>query len=114
YGPDKLWFYDLSQSGGGCVMDLGIHLADLLLWVLDYPRIVDVRSRLHAAGKLLAKPAGELEDHALAEVQFARAAPARLACSWRLPAGRHAIIEASFYGTRGAAVLHNVNGSFYE
>lgn len=114
HGPDKPWFYDLSQSGGGCVMDLGIHLADLLLWVLDYPRVVDVRSRLHAAGKLLAKPPSGLEDHALAEVQFATGATARIACSWRLPAGRDAIIEAAFYGTRGAAALRNVNGSFYE
>ena len=114
YGPDKPWFYDLSQSGGGCVMDLGIHLADLLLWVLDYPRIVEVRSRLHAAGKLLVKPTTGLEDHALAEVQFDTGATGRIACSWRLSAGRDAIIEAAFYGTRGAAVLRNVNGSFYE
>ncbi|MFY0581591.1 Gfo/Idh/MocA family protein [Cystobacter fuscus] len=25
YGPDKAWFYDPRLSGGGCVMDLGIH-----------------------------------------------------------------------------------------
>src|SRR5205823_9344721 len=24
YGPDKAWFRDREQSGGGCVMDLGI------------------------------------------------------------------------------------------
>jgi predicted dehydrogenase len=114
YGPDKPWFYDLRQSGGGCVMDLGIHLIDLLLLVLDYPRIAGITSRLHAAGKLLAKPAGDLEDHAVAEVQFASGATARLACSWRLSAGQDAMIEAAFYGTRGAAVLRNVGGSFYD
>jgi predicted dehydrogenase len=114
YGPDKPWFYDLSQSGGGCVMDLGIHLIDLMLLVLDYPPVAEVGSRLHASGKLLAKPAAELEDHALAEVQFATGATARLTCSWRLSAGRDAIIEACFYGTRGAAILHNIGGSFYD
>jgi len=31
-----------------------------------------------------------------------------------LPAGRDAVIEAAFYGTRGAAILRNVNGSFYD
>ncbi|HLL45827.1 MAG TPA: Gfo/Idh/MocA family oxidoreductase, partial [Longimicrobiaceae bacterium] len=36
YGPDKPWFYDRSLSGGGCVMDLGVHLVDLALWVLDF------------------------------------------------------------------------------
>jgi predicted dehydrogenase len=114
YGPDKSWFYDLSQSGGGCVMDLGIHLIDLLLWVLDYPAVREVQSRLHADGKLVQKPARELEDHAFAEVQFTNGCTARLACSWRLNAGRDAIIEASFYGTHGAAIIRNVRGSFYE
>lgn len=114
YGPDKPWFYDLRQSGGGCVMDLGIHLIDLLLLALDYPRVAEIRSRLHAAGRLLCKPTIELEDHALAEVQFETGATARLACSWRLSAGRDAIIEAAFYGTRGAVVFRNVGGSFYD
>src|SRR5690554_6240294 len=26
YGPDKPWFYDRNLAGGGCLMDLGIHL----------------------------------------------------------------------------------------
>src|SRR3954453_6671205 len=29
YGPDKSWFYDRDLSGGGCVLDLGVHLVDL-------------------------------------------------------------------------------------
>ncbi|MDB6008239.1 MAG: oxidoreductase domain protein [Gammaproteobacteria bacterium] len=114
YGPDKPWFYDLRQSGGGCVMDLGIHLADLLLLVLDYPRVARVDSRLHAGGRLLSKPARELEDHAFAQVQFEGEVTARIACSWRLSAGQDAVIEAAFYGTRGAGILRNVRGSFYD
>jgi predicted dehydrogenase len=114
YGPDKPWFYDLAQSGGGCVMDLGIHLVDLLLLVLDYAPVARVRSRLYAGGKLLRKPAGELEDHALAELEFVSGATARITCSWRLSAGQDAVIGASFYGTRGALVLRNVGGSFYD
>jgi predicted dehydrogenase len=114
YGPDKPWFYDLRQSGGGCVMDLGIHLIDLLLLVLNYPRIARVDSRLHAGGNLLTKPVRELEDHAFAEIQIESGVTARLACSWRLSAGQDAVIEAAFYGTRGAGILRNVGGSFYD
>jgi predicted dehydrogenase len=114
YGPDKSWFYDLQQSGGGCVMDLGIHLLDLALLVLDYPQVCAVSSRLHRAGMLLKKPADELEDHAFAEVQFSTGATARIACSWRLSAGQDAVIEAAFYGTRAAAILRNIDGSFYN
>jgi predicted dehydrogenase len=114
YGPDKTWFYDQRQSGGGCLMDLGIHLVDLLLWALGFPEVVQVRSRLYSEGKPIA-PCGEaLEDYAVAELQLAQGTVARLACSWRLAAGRDAVIEAAFYGTRGAAMLRNVNGSFYE
>ena len=114
YGPDKDWFYDREQSGGGCVMDLGIHLVDLLLWALGFPEVVEVRSHLYAEGKRLASPASGLEDYATAELRLDSGTVARLACSWRLPAGRDAVIEAAFYGTRGAAILRNVNGSFYE
>lgn len=114
YGPDKTWFYDRGQSGGGCVMDLGIHLIDLLLWALEFPRVASVRSHLYADGKPVAEPASALEDYAVAELRLASGTVARLACSWRLPAGRDAVIEAAFYGTRGAAILRNVNGSFYE
>jgi predicted dehydrogenase len=114
YGPDKSWFYDRSQSGGGCVMDLGIHLIDLLLWALGFPEVTEVRSHLYAEGKPLAEPESALEDYATAELHLESGAVARLACSWRLPAGRDAVIEAAFYGTRGAAILRNVNGSFYE
>lgn len=114
YGPDKTWFYDLKQSGGGCVMDLGIHLVDLLLWVLDFPAVEQVRSHLYAEGRPLRQPGSALEEYAIVDLSLATGTVARLACSWRLPAGRDAVIEAAFYGTRGAAILRNVNGSFYE
>jgi predicted dehydrogenase len=114
YGPDKPWFYDVRQAGGGCVLDLGIHLIDLLLWVLDYPALERITSRLYHRGKLLHPPLTEPEDYASVELQLATGATARLACSWNLPAGCDAVIEASFYGTRGALRLRNVNGSFYD
>ena len=53
YGPDKEWFYDRSRSGGGCVMDLGIHLIDAALWILGFPKILTVNSRLYSQGQQL-------------------------------------------------------------
>jgi predicted dehydrogenase len=111
YGPGKPWFFDPAQSGGGCVIDLGVHLVDLALWTLDFPEVGDVEAVLRAGGRPL-RP-GEVEDHATARFD-AGGASVRLACSWTLHAGRDAVIEAAFYGTRGGAALRNVAGSFYD
>ena len=113
YGPDKPWFYDAALSGGGCLMDLGIHLMDLALWSLDFPGVDHTTSRLFHKGKPLASR-GEVEDYAIGRLDLETGAAVRLACSWNLPAGRDAVIEAAFCGTEGGAVLRNVGGSFYD
>jgi predicted dehydrogenase len=114
YGPDKAWFYDRAQAGGGCVMDLGVHLIDLAFFILGRPKLVDVHSQLFAGGCKLEPRPSQVEDYALATLVFDNGAVARLACSWKAHAGRDCVIEASFHGTRGGASFRNVNGSFYD
>ncbi len=114
YGPDKAWFYDPAQSGGGCVIDLGIHLVDLALWVLDRPQIVRCVSHLMAQGRQWDRQSTVVEDYAVAQMSTTTGAVISLACSWNLPAGHDAVIAATFYGTRGAAAFANVNGSFFD
>lgn len=113
YGPDKAWFYDPAQSGGGCVMDLGIHLLDFLLWTLDFPRCEGVHSRLFAEGRPLEQP-GRVEDYAVARVDLEGGISANLSCSWKLPVGQDALISATFYGSAGGISVRNVGGSFYD
>ena len=99
YGPDKPWFYDPALAGGGCVIDLGVHLVDLAVWILGLePR--EVR------GRMVGEP---VEHWATAELDHVR-----LACSWNLHAGRDAVIRASFHGTDGGVEVRNVGGSFYD
>ncbi|WP_298812742.1 Gfo/Idh/MocA family oxidoreductase [uncultured Sphingomonas sp.] len=112
YGPDKPWFYDRAQSGGGCVMDLGIHLVDLAMW-LTGEDVQSVSSSLFAGGAPLAGR-DTVEDYAVATLTLDNDVTVRLACSWRLHAGQDAVIEASFYGTNGGATMRNVGGSFYD
>ena len=112
YGPDKPWFYDRVQSGGGCVMDLGVHLVDLALWCLGFPKVESVASHLFAGGAPLQRDA--VEDFALATIRLAGGTTVRLACSWRAQAGRDADIAATFYGRDGGAGFRNVGGSFYD
>jgi predicted dehydrogenase len=113
YGPDKPWFYDLSLSGGGCVLDLGIHLIDLMLYALDFPEVKKVNSSLYAKGVSI-KGKNEVEDYANVFMELANDVTAQLACSWNLPAGSEAVIEVTFYGTSGGVALKNVEGSFYN
>ncbi|HEV2079537.1 MAG TPA: Gfo/Idh/MocA family oxidoreductase [Allosphingosinicella sp.] len=114
YGPDKAWFYDPALSGGGCVMDLGVHLVDLALWSLDFPEVTSISSKLLAGGKPLAGRGDTVEDYAVATLELETGAIVRLACSWKLHAGCEAEISAAFYGTQGGAALRNVGGSFYD
>ena len=107
YGPDKPWFYSREQAGGGCLVDLGVHLVDLALWTLDFPP-----ARVRSA-HLVTPPGREVEELALAELDVGGAV-VRIACSWHLHAGRDARIEASFHGDAGGAALANVGGSFYD
>jgi predicted dehydrogenase len=113
YGPDKAWFYDPKLSGGGCVMDLGIHLVDLALWILD-TSVVEVTAQVFANGEPLPIDSKFPEDYAVARLTLDCGAVANIACSWRLHAGRDAMIEATFFGTRGGVAMRNVNGSFFD
>ena len=114
YGPDKLWYYDRVLSGGGCLMDLGIHLVDLLHWLFPEARPMRTTCRIHAGGLPWSPLGKKVEDYAAALVELHNGVTATLSCSWKLPIGRDCEIEASVYGTRGALSLQNVGGSFYD
>lgn len=111
YGPGKPWFFDPALSGGGCVIDLGVHMVDLALWTLGFPPVADVSAALFAKGRPLTPDT--VEDYASARFR-AGGADVRLACSWHLNAGQDAVIAAQFYGTRGGAGFRNVGGSFFD
>ena len=122
YGPDKAWFYDVKQSGGGCLLDLGVHLVDLVLWTLDYPVVSsvvgqlltrDTNGRPAAAGES-AGAGASVEDYAAAQLLLANGTSVQLACSWKAPAGCDAQIGLKFFGREGGAAFQNVNGSFYD
>jgi predicted dehydrogenase len=114
YGPDKPWFYDPALAGGGCVIDLGIHLVDLALWTLGWPAVEGAASRLFSKGRPLGAAGAAVEDYAVATLDLEGGAAVRLACSWHLSAGQDAVIEAAFYGDGGGAAFRNVGGSFYD
>jgi predicted dehydrogenase len=113
YGPDKPWFYDRALSGGGCVIDLGVHLVDLCLWLLGFPPVSGVSARLFAGGARLHAGSEAVEDYATACFEAGDAAVS-LACSWKLHLGQDAVISVAAHGTEGGALFRNIDGSFYD
>jgi predicted dehydrogenase len=112
YGPQSGWFWDRKLSGGGCLIDLGVHLVDLALWLLDFPEVLRARATLMRDGRL-SQP-DEVEDYAIGELNLAGEISVRLACSWNLNAGDDAVISARFFGTQAGAEMHNEDGSFFD
>jgi predicted dehydrogenase len=112
YGPQSGWFWDPELSGGGCLIDLGVHLADLALWLFDFPEVIGARATLLRDGRAVV--ANEVEDFALGELELANGVTVRFACSWNLSAGQDAVIDANVYGTRAGAEMRNVGGSFFD
>lgn len=115
YGPDKGWFYDPAKSGGGCLIDLGVHLVDLALWSLGFPKVYHTTSRMFSKGQLITSSVhNTVEDFVTAKLDLEDNTVVNLSCSWNLPAGQDAVIEATFYGTKGAVSFKNIGGSFYD
>jgi predicted dehydrogenase len=105
YAPDNAWSADPALAGGGCMIDLGIHLLDLARWILGPCEVRVLASTFHGA---------PLEDFAAAHLELESGVLLRLACSWRLHAGCDCVFEITFYGTDGAVSMRNLGGSFFD
>lgn len=115
YSPGQEWCYVRDLAGGGCVMDLGIHLLDQLVWLLGWRDLRIADARLLTRGvPWSATDAGSIEDFAQVIVENGDGAVARLTCAWRASIGQDARIGIELVGTTGGARLRNVGGSFYD
>jgi predicted dehydrogenase len=106
HGPRKGrdWFLDPALSGGGALMDLGVHMMDLVLWVLSPSEAVLKRAELGRRPDLL------VEHSARVELQL-DSVPLDLAVSWDAP-GPETDISVDIDGSRGRLRWNNVGGSF--
>jgi predicted dehydrogenase len=110
------WFCAKERSGGGPLIDLGVHRLDLALWLMGYPEPVavtgstyDVIARERARRE---KRPYTVEDLACGLIKFANGATLILEASWALNIREREHMLTQLCGTRGGLVHRNVGGGY--
>ena len=95
WSPTSDWFFDPVQAGGGALLDLGIHMADLV-------RAVVADEVTEVAAMLTGQP-DQCEDAAVVLLRFASGATGTLHASWiARPGPDH---QLTVFGTAGTLHL---------
>jgi myo-inositol 2-dehydrogenase / D-chiro-inositol 1-dehydrogenase len=92
------WWADPRESGGGTLIDEGIHAFDFLRWLFGDPAAVQA--------SLSSSPSSQVEDTATAMLRWPNGMLAEVATSWSFT-GADSSVE--IYGTEGTALLSGVD-----
>jgi len=82
--PGK-WFSNKSMSGGGPLIDLGVHILDLTLWLMGAPKVISVSGSVYTKfGKHGARTGQtfDVEDFTFAMLKLDNGAVLTLETSW--------------------------------
>lgn len=104
------WFLSKEKSGGGPLIDLGVHVLDLALWFMGNPRAIAVSGAVsHHFGERLGRGTPvDVEDMASAYVRLENGAIVILETSWYSFTGTSSATDHVFcqlLGTRGGAKI---------
>jgi len=111
------WFTTKAKSGGGPLIDLGVHRLDLALWLMGNPAGVSVSGFCNDTfarqiAKEQKKPM-DVEDFAAGFIRLDNGAVLALEASWASNIDRAEQMSTAILGTRGALFHSNV-GEGYE
>jgi predicted dehydrogenase len=116
------WFTDFKLSGGGPMMDIGVHALDAVWWMMGCPEVDQV------VGKLFRKiapyetegvgfysamssdnkedPIYDVEDMGAAFITFKNGAALTIEASWAVNGSEDNAMMIDLFGTKGGASLH--------
>jgi predicted dehydrogenase len=110
------WFGIRRLSGGGPLIDLGVHRLDLAMWLMGYPKAVSVSaSAFNLLGARLAQEQGaafDCEDLVSALVRLDNGATLNLEVSWAGGTDKREDMMTGIYGTQGAVIQRNVGQDY--
>jgi len=110
------WFGQKALSGGGPLIDLGVHRLDLALWLMGYPEPAYVMGSTydHIAAPAAMKEgkAFDVEDFAAGFVKFKNGATLEVEASWAGHIRERDLMHTRLLGTRGGMVQYNINEEY--
>lgn len=99
------WFGQKKMSGGGPLIDLGVHMLDLTRWLIGSPKVVTVSASTFAhIGTSLAEAQQktyDVEDLAAALIRFDNGSTLALEVSWALNFEEREKVYLELSGTKG-------------
>jgi predicted dehydrogenase len=108
-GPHADWFWDVSQSGGGVLLDMGCHGIEFARWILGRP---PARSVYAQCNTFVHQARTRGDDNAIVLIEFEGGALALLEESWTRPGGMDD--RAEIYGSHGVTYADLLHGSALE
>lgn len=97
---ERTWFTEKGKAGGGVLLDLGIALTDLAIWVAGLKQPLRVNCSVFGTTKR-----NSVEESACAMVNFSGGACLILEVSWNLKTPTD-VTYLQLFGSKGAAVMH--------
>jgi len=111
------WFGWKEMSGGGPLIDLGVHRIDLALWLMGNPRPTWVMGSTNdAIAQEMVERTGkrfDVENHATGMVMFENGASLLVESAWACNRSEAEYMETRLYGTKAGLVQKNT-GNGYE
>lgn len=110
------WFAKKSLSGGGALMDIGVHFLDKVLWLLDFPELDSVLASTnnHISQKVAQKRGVtyDVEDTVEAMVRFKNNTNFLFQVSWAANIAESNLIECRLLGTKEGILEQNINQGY--
>jgi predicted dehydrogenase len=107
------WFFTAARSGGGPVIDLGVHRIDLALWFLGEPAVERVAAFTHGRlGRRLVGAKYDVEEFGGGILRCAGGASVVFETSWAENSGRREVMLTRTLGVRGGAVHRNLDHTY--
>ena len=109
FGPHMPWFWDVSRSGGGVLMDMGCHGIEFARWILGRPKVKSVYAH---CGTYVHKDKTAGDDNAVIILEFENDAFAVIEESWARQGGMDD--RAEIHGSRGVTYADLHHGTALE